>query len=292
MMKGQIIEGRGGLYTVRDEQGTDYVLRAKKKFRRQRVTPLVGDRVLFTPGQEEEHGWVEEILPRTSVFLRPPVANVEKLCIVAAPAPQPDWLLMDKLLLSAHMQHLEPILIINKCDMEGDALSFAKKTYRNAGVQVLGVSARTGEGMEQLKQALKGGLCCFAGQSGVGKSTLLSKLLDMDLETGRISHRIQRGRQTTRHASLLEANGITALDTPGFSLLEAPDKMEPVTLPEHYPEFAPYLGKCRFSPCYHNQEPDCAVKEAVLRGEVDKERLERYQQLLEEVGTNWRGRYD
>lgn len=292
MTIGQIIEGRGGLYTVRDEQGTDYVLRAKKKFRRQKLTPLVGDKVLFTPGQEEEHGWVEEILPRASIFLRPPVANVEKLCMVAAPAPQPDWLLIDKLLLSAHMQCLKPLLIINKCDMEGDALAFARQTYRDAKVQVLGVSARTGEGMEQLKQALQGGLCCFAGQSGVGKSTLLSKLLDMDLETGHISHRIQRGRQTTRHASLLSSGGITALDTPGFSLLEAPEKMEPVSLPDYYPEFAPFLGQCRFSPCYHLKEPGCAVKQAALEGEVDGQRLERYQQLLEEVGTNWRERYD
>ena len=292
MREGQIIEGRGGLYTVRDKGGEAYVLRAKKKFRRQKISPLVGDLVLFTPGELEEHGWVEEILPRKSQFLRPPVANVDRLCIVAAPAPQPDWLLVDKLLLSAQRQQIIPLIVINKCDMDEKTLDFARSTYRDAQAQVVGVSARDGRGMDALAQALQGGLCCFAGQSGVGKSTLLSRLLDMDLETGRISHRIQRGRQTTRHASLLEANGIKALDTPGFSLLEAPDKMEPVTLPDNYPEFAPYLGQCRFTPCFHNQEPGCRVKEAAKIGEIDAQRLQRYQQLLSEVETNWRERYD
>ena len=117
MMQGQIIEGRGGLYTVRDAAGIDHVLRAKKKFRRQHMTPLVGDRVDFTPGEGDEHGWLEEILPRSSQCLRPPVANITLLVIVAAVAPAPDWLLIDKLLLGARKKGMRAVLVKNKCDM-------------------------------------------------------------------------------------------------------------------------------------------------------------------------------
>ncbi len=292
MMEGQIIEGRGGLYTVQGQEGASYVLRAKKTFRRMGISPLVGDRVRFTPGKEDEHGWVEEILPRVSAFLRPPVANVETLCIVLAPLPEPDWLLADKLLLAAHMQGIRPVMVINKCDVDENALVRAKTMYAGADVQVFGVSAKENTGIEALRQALSGGLCCFSGQSGVGKSTLLSLLMGRALETGSLSEKIARGKQTTRHISLLETNGLRVLDTPGFSLLEAPENMEPSDLAQYYPEFAPYFGQCRFAPCFHVKEPGCAVKAAERRGELDADRLARYRALFMEIQTNWRERYD
>lgn len=291
-MEGQIVEGRGGLYTVRDFDGVCHVLRAKKTFRRMGVSPLVGDRVYFTPGNKDEHGWVDEILPRVSEFLRPPVANVRTLCIVLAPVPQPDWLLADKLLLAARMQGIRPVMVINKCDADEGALNDAVRMYAKADVQVLGVSARAGAGMEELRQALSGGLCCFSGQSGVGKSTLLSLLMGRTLETGALSEKIARGKQTTRHVSLMEENGLSVLDTPGFSLLEAPDDMEPSGLAQYYPEFAPYFGRCRFAPCFHLKEPGCAVLAAEKEGALDKDRLARYRELYAEIQTNWRERYD
>ncbi|MBQ7455850.1 MAG: ribosome small subunit-dependent GTPase A [Clostridia bacterium] len=291
MRNGQIVEGRGGLYTVMDEAGETFVLRAKKKFRRQGMTPLVGDLVTFTPGEGEEHGWLEEILPRQSVCLRPPVANITLLVIVVAAAPAPDWLLADKLLLGARMQGLRTLLVVNKCDLGGDAADTARRDYAGADAEVLCVSAQAGAGVDELRSRLRGETVCFAGQSGVGKSTLLNALLGLDLETGAIS-RIERGRHTTRHASLIARDGVRVMDTPGFSLLEFEQVMDPVLLSDYWPEFAPYQGQCRFQPCYHGSEPGCAVQKAMSEGKISPARLARYRALLEEARQLWRNRYD
>ena len=290
MTEGQIIEGRGGLYTVSDGQDT-YVLRAKKKFRRQRMTPLVGDRVLFTPGTGEEHGWLEEILPRQSECLRPPVANITLLALVVAEAPAPDWLLMDKLLLGARMQGMTALLIVNKCDLGQTSAEIARRDYAGAELPVYPVSAAQGEGLEELRERLRGETVCFAGQSGVGKSTLLNHLLGLELQTGEIS-RIERGKHTTRHASLITCGDIRVMDTPGFSLLEFEQVMDPVELMDYYPEFAPYAGQCRFQPCYHGSEPGCAITKAVQEGAISPARVERYRELLEKTRQLWRDRYD
>ena len=291
MVEGQIIEGRGGLYTVRDGAGSAYVLRAKKKFRRQRMTPLVGDCVLFTPGEGEEHGWLEEILPRKSECLRPPVANITLLAVVIAPAPAPDWLLVDKLLLGAHMQGMHTLLVANKCDLGDEAAQTALRDYEKADTPVLRLSAQAGEGLDSLRERMQGETVCFAGQSGVGKSTLLNALLGLELETGAIS-RIERGKHTTRHASLIEQGGLRVMDTPGFSLLEFEQVMDPVELMNYYPEFAPYMGQCRFQPCYHGSEPGCAVQRAAQAGEISAARVARYRELLDKTRQVWRERYD
>jgi len=292
MKTGQIIEGRGGLYTVAEDNGDIWVLRAMNKLRRANMTPLVGDRVRFTPGSGEEHGWLTDILPRTSYCLRPPVANIDLLCLTVAPTPQPDWLLVDKVLLFARMQHIIPLLVVNKCDLSEDAYQDAQRMYAKANLPVLRVSAQTGQGMDMLHQAMQGHLCCFAGQSGVGKSRLISQLLGIELVSQSISEKIERGKQTTRHTSLLTGHGLRVLDTPGFSLLETPELMEPSELPPLYPEFVPYQGQCRFLTCLHNQEPGCAVVEAEQAGLLDADRMARYRQLLSTIQTNWRERYD
>lgn len=291
MTEGQIVEGRGGFYTVRDLEGRQFVLRAKKKFRRQRITPLVGDMVLFTPGEGEEHGWLEEIYPRTSECLRPPVANISLLVLVAAAAPAPDWLLIDKLLLGARMQGMRALLVMNKCDLGREAAETAVRDYAKADIEVLCVSAERGEGLHELRERLRGETVCFAGQSGVGKSTLLNALLGLHLETGEIS-RIERGRHTTRHASLIVLGDIRVMDTPGFSLLEFEQVMDPVELMDYYPEFASCEGQCRFQPCYHASEPGCVVRAAAENGKISAARLARYRELLEKTRQLWRERYD
>ncbi|MBO4836929.1 MAG: ribosome small subunit-dependent GTPase A [Clostridia bacterium] len=291
MTEGQIIEGRGGLYTVRDGSGRSYVLRAKKKFRREQMTPLVGDRVLFTPGEGEKHGWLEQILPRASRILRPPVANISLLAVVIAPSPAPDWFLVDKMLLGARMQEIRCVLVVSKCDLDQDTAVIASRDYAGAGVDLHFVSAIQGTGLEKLRTALRGQTVCFAGQSGVGKSTLLNALLGLALQTGDIS-RIERGRHTTRHASLITCGDISVMDTPGFSLLEFDEVMDPVLLADYYPEFAPYRGKCRFQPCYHGSEPGCAVQQAARQGLISSARAVRYTELLQQARQQWRDRYD
>ncbi|MBO4925034.1 MAG: ribosome small subunit-dependent GTPase A [Clostridia bacterium] len=295
MREGILVRGRGGFYTVREEDGKEFVLRAKKKFRRLGLTPLVGDRVLFTPGEiEDADGWIEEILPRASQCLRPPVANVTLLCIVISPSPAPDWLLVDKLLIYARKQGLKALLILNKMDMpEGEGIAeAAQEMYRGAEAELIPVSALDESGLKPLKERLENEICCFSGQSGVGKSTLLNALFGLDQETGDISRRIRRGKNTTRHAELFIFGSIRVIDTPGFSLLEMDEAFDPVLLREYYPEFTPYEGRCRFSPCYHGKEPGCAVTQAAAEGTIDKRRLERYRQLLEDCRKAWRERYD
>ena len=290
--EGVIVKGVGGLYYARGEDGGTHVLRARGIFRRRHITPMVGDRVRFTPGQGEEHGWVEEILPRESQLVRPPVANVRYLVIVLAPAPAPDYLLIDTLIAMALRQGIRPALVVNKCDLDGGTYEAVRSDYAGLGAPLLAVSALSGQGMDGLRSLLASGVCCLAGQSGVGKSTLLCAATGLRLQTGEISQKIHRGRHTTRHAELLFSGEYRVLDTPGFSLLELWEGLEPIRLKEYYPEFAPYEGQCRFSPCYHLSEPGCAVLEAARAGEVSQARLERYHLLLKKAQEAWRNRYD
>ncbi len=291
LREGRIIQGRGGLYTVRDAEGQDYVLRAKNRFRYEGISPLVGDLVSFTPGQGEEHGWLEDIRPRTSVSIRPPVANITQLIITLAVEPEPDLLLVDKLLIFALEQDISVLLAVNKSDLDASLAPRLESAYAQAGIPVLAVSATMGMGLDDLVRRMDGHINCFAGQSGVGKSTLISRLTGLELEIGDISQKIRRGKQTTRHISLLEAKGLKVLDTPGFSLLELPTEIEPEHLRELYPEFAGLQQDCRFEVCLHNKEPGCAVDAASEDGGVDAGRLARYRLLLEQQQEKWSNRY-
>ena len=291
-LHGMIVKGVGGLYYAKDPDGELHVLRAKGKFRKQNITPLVGDRIVYTPDRGEEHGWVEEILPRSNVLIRPPVANVRTLLPVLACEPAPDFLLLDMLLAMAHEQGVQPVLVVNKCDLGGELAKEARRMYHGSGAPVLDVSAKTGQGMDALRDVMRQGICCFAGQSGVGKSTLLGAATGLVLQTGEISRKIGRGKHTTRHAELLFREDYAVLDTPGFSLLEPWKKLEPIRLKEFYPEFGSYEGQCKFAPCYHLSEPGCAVLKAAGEGNIARQRLERYHQLLQKVQKAWRDRYE
>lgn len=292
MIKGEIKEGRGGFYTVRDETGQEHILRAKKKFRRDGISPLPGDRVMFSPGSGEEHGWLEEILPRASLCLRPPVANITLMVIVVAPEPVPDYLLVDKLLVYADMQGIRPLIAVNKSDIGMETYEKARDIYKSSGAPVIALSASSGQGLDELCSRMRGELTGFAGQSGVGKSALLSMVTGTELISGAISDRIKRGKQTTRHTTLLYHDGMRVMDTPGFSLLELPRGMEPEQLSGYYPDFRPYEADCRFNPCLHLTEPGCAVKKACEAGDINASRLLRYGELMETVKKTWRERYD
>lgn len=286
---GTIVKGVGGFYTVDDGQ-REFTLRAQAKFRRARLTPLVGDRVRFESDGKE--GWVTQILPRKNALLRPPVANLDALVLVlSASAPAPDLLLTDRQLLFARAQNLPVRLVVNKVDENPAYARELVAAYRGAGVSPMAVSAKTGAGVDALKESLRGLDHAFSGQSGAGKSTLINALYGFSLETGALSDRVERGKHTTRHCEMIRANEGHVFDTPGFSLLELP-LADPLRLKEGYPEFAPYEGACRFAECAHLREPGCALRAAVDAGEVDAGRYERYQILFEEMKTRWKERYD
>lgn len=286
------MRGIGSFYTVLGEDGAQYTLRAQKKLRRQHLTPMVGDRVVFTPGQGEEDGWLEEILPRRSVMERPSVANVDMLMLVIASVPQPDMLLCDKLILRARGGNMTPALCVNKLDL-GDGLAQAiRDEYAGTELRVFAASAHTGEGIEALREAMRGKVTCLAGQSAVGKSSLLNALFGLELETGGLSRKTERGRHTTRRAEMMAVDGMMVLDTPGFSLLELEAGLDPQDFAQLYPEYNELAGACRFQPCLHDREPGCAVREAVRRGELSEARWARYRELLAQVRENWKGRYE
>ena len=256
------------------------------------MSPLVGDEIRFTAGTGEEHGWIEEVLPRRSECLRPPVSNVTLLAVVVSPVPAPDLMLVDRLLIRARMQEIRTMLIASKADIDPGFAGSLREQYAKADAPVLAVCASDGTGLDSLREALRGETCCFAGQSGVGKTTLLNALLGLDMETGEISRRIERGRNTTRQAELIVRDGLRVFDTAGFSLLELDGRTDPVTLKDAYPEFLPYEGKCRFQPCLHDREPGCAVSAAAAEGELNIQRVVRYRELLSSVREVWRNRYD
>ncbi len=290
--QGVIVRGIGSFYSVKDENGQLYTVRAKKKFRKQGLTPLVGDRVRFMPGEEDTDGWLEEILPRENVFVRPPVSNISRMMVVIAPEPAPDLLLVDRLMARACQQNMKRTLVVSKQDLDRGLIQEMERQYAGAGCEIVGVSSVTGEGLEQVRSLMEHEVSCLAGQSGVGKSTLLNALLDLGQETGAISERILRGRNTTRHVELFTRGNIQVLDTAGFSLLEMEEVMDPVLLREMIPEFDPYEGQCRFTPCLHDREPGCRVTQAAASGEISQERLDRYRILLSQVRQTWKDRYD
>ncbi len=292
-MTGCILRGIGSFYTVLcDQDHREYTLRAQKKIRHQKLKLMVGDHVRFTPGQEEEDGWLEEILPRKSMLDRPSVANVDMLMLVIASVPQPDMLLCDKLILRAQHGNMTPVICVNKVDLGSELVSQIEKEYAGTDLRVFSVSAKTGEGIEALREEMRGRVTCLAGQSAVGKSSLLNALFGIELETGGLSRKTERGRHTTRRAEMMELDGMFVLDTPGFSLLELQNNIEPQEFAQLYPEYNELADQCRFQPCLHDREPGCAVHAAVDAGNLGAGRYERYRELLGEVRENWKGRYE
>lgn len=291
-MQGRVLSGVGGLYSVFAD-GEVYALRAQSKLRHKKLKPLVGDMVEFTPGKGDEDGWLEAILPRRNELIRPPVANIDKLCaVISAGVPQADLMLVDRLLIFARMRSIEPVIVVNKADTGAEEAQKIIGQYAGADVRCFTLSAHTGEGVAQLREYLAGSIHAFGGQSGVGKSSLMNTLYGFKQEVGDISEKIERGRNTTRACELKPVGGGgMALDTPGFSLLELP-LMDPNEIKNWIPEYAPYENKCRFNGCVHLYEPDCPARDAVASGGIDPQRHERYQRLYEDMRIRWKERYD
>lgn len=284
MSEGVIRKALSGFYYVDDGQAV-VACRARGRHRHAGLTPLVGDRVRFTP-LENGSGALDEILPRKNEFYRPAVANIDLLVVVASQAvPVTDPFLIDRVAAIAHSRGCETLVCVNKCDLEsGDELA---AIYETAGFPTLRVSAQTGEGVEALRRAIAGKVCAFTGNSGVGKSSILNALeQEFDLATGEISDKLGRGRHTTRHVELFRLScGALAADTPGFSSFDV-DRMELARKEElqyAFREFAPCLGKCQFQDCAHVKEKGCAVLAAVKAGEIPRTRHQSYVRLYEQA---------
>lgn len=284
-MEGIILKGLSGFYYVDGGDGRLIACRGRGKFRHQKLTPLVGDRVVFTP-LEGDSGILEEILPRKNQFRRPAVANIDQLVVIASGAvPVTDPFLIDRVVSIAEGRECAPIICINKCDL--DAAEELYRTYLRAGLTTLRVSAETGEGIDRLAAVISDKVSAFTGNSGVGKSSILNALEPgFRLQVGEVSEKLGRGRHTTRHVELYRlSSGAIVADTPGFSSFDT-EEMElrpPEELQHTFREFAPYLDRCRFTGCAHIKEKGCAVLAAVKAGEISQSRHDSYVRLYQQA---------
>ena len=284
MKEGVIIKGIGGFYDALSNKEI-YRCRARGKFRKQGITPMVGDQVRFTPETEISEGSLEEIYPRKNSLLRPAVANITHLAVVmSAFQPEPDLLLIDKLIISAERMSISILLLVNKTDLATqDQIDKLLKDYKPTTYPIYCVSGKYNKGIEELAKGLSG-ITTLAGQSGVGKSSIINCLSpSFEAEVGDVSEKHKRGRHTTRHVELLNLpGGGMVVDTPGFSQMELAD-YEEVELQEYYPEYEKYRHDCYFNGCIHVSEPDCRVQDAVKKGELPSGRYQRYVHLIKEI---------
>lgn len=282
MIEGRITKGIGGFYYVDTADGY-FECRARGSFRREGITPLVGDMVKISLDAATGTGAVDEILPRRNVLLRPPVANVTQMAAVISVAnPKPNTYQTDKLLASAELAGIEIILCINKTDLEDCKDLY--DTYKNAGFCVICLSTLSGENMDILREKLKDNVTVFAGNSGVGKSSILNCITRSDaFETGEVSDRVERGRHTTRHSELVPLKyGGYIIDTPGFGTLDF-SLLEVENYAELFREFEPYTDMCKFTDCSHTVEKGCAVLEALGQNKIAASRHQSYVRLTEEI---------
>ena len=283
-MTGILIKAISGFYYVSCD-GNVYECKARGNFRKTGVSPVVGDMVTFTL-TDNIHGIVEEIKTRKNLLNRPLVANIDKLFIVSAYCtPAPDMLMIDRLTALAVYNNIEPIIIFNKSDM--GSFDELEKIYTAAGFKTYIVSAKENIGIDQLKSEMQNCVCAFSGNSGVGKSSILNALFpSLELKTGEVSNKLGRGRHTTRHTELFSVGeGTYVVDTPGFSTVEATEKLYDfkLSLSNCFPDFSDYIDGCKFTSCSHTTEKGCAVINAVQEGKIQKSRHDSYVALTTEL---------
>ena len=278
-MQGYIVKGIGGFYYVRTDQGL-VECKAKGIFRKKGLSPVAGDWV-----EVDENQTIASIRERRNLFIRPPIANLDVLFLVASTVqPVPSTLVLDRMIALAVAREVQPVLVITKEDLEsGENLA---GIYAKTQVPVIRLDYQTGEGLEEIRSWIRGRLSAFSGNSGVGKSTLMNHLApQLDRETGDISQKLGRGRHTTREVEIFEACGGRIADTPGFASLdlERAGFIDKETLQHCFTEFEPYFGRCKFTGCSHRKELGCQVRQAVEKGVIAPSRYESYLAMYEEA---------
>lgn len=281
---GIIKKGIGGFYYVEAADGIIYECKARGVFRKEKITPLAGDKVEISVDENNKNS-IDKIYERRNMFKRPPIANVDKLVIVSSVCdPRPNLLIIDRLTAVAVYKNVEPIIVFTKNDLQ--SADEYIEIYKNAGFKTFAVSNETGEGIGEVKAVIENGVCVFTGNSGVGKSSLINRMYpDFALETGEISKKLGRGRHTTRHVELLKINNGYIADTPGFSSLvfETNDLIKKDELAFCFPDFSDYIDSCKFSTCAHVNDKGCRLIEAVNSGDVMRSRHESYVTMYNEV---------
>ena len=281
---GIIKKGIGGFYYVEAADGIIYECKARGVFRKEKITPLAGDKVEISVDENNKNS-IDKIYDRRNMFKRPPIANVDKLVIVSSVCdPRPNLLIIDRLSAVAVYKNVEPIIVFTKNDLQ--SADEYIEIYKNAGFKTFAVSNETGEGIGEIKAVIENGVCVFTGNSGVGKSSLINRMYpDFALETGEISKKLGRGRHTTRHVELLKINNGYIADTPGFSSLdfETNDLIKKDELAFCFPDFSDYIDSCKFSTCAHVNDKGCRLIEAVNNGDVMRSRHESYVTMYNEV---------
>lgn len=285
MKKGLVIENSSNLYRVKSD-GDIYDCNAKGKFKKEDISPVVGDVVEISLLDEEKHtAVIEKIEDRKNYSKRPKVSNITQLILVlSCKTPKPDLLMLDKQLAFAEYLQIKPIIILNKIDLGNKEIEEIKETYSEIGYQVILTNAKEGEGIEELKEKLRGNISAFSGNSGVGKSTLINAIFEESItQEGLISQKNKRGKNTTTQVKLYEIEQDSyIMDTPGFSTFDIYE-IESKELENYFIEFRPYIKYCEFVGCTHIKEEACGIKEAIRAGEIAQARYERYQKIYLEL---------
>ena len=282
-LNGIIIKGIGGFYYI-EADGDIYECKARGAFRKKKIAPLAGDNVTITIRENGENT-IDDIKERKNFLIRPPVANVDTLVIVSSVKnPVPSTLVIDRLTAIAVSKDIKPCIVFSKSDL-GDTKDL-EEIYKKAGLNACSVCCKTGEGVESVKEMIKGGITVFTGNTGVGKSSLLNCIDSrFSIETGEVSSKLGRGRHTTRDVTLHKIGDFYVADTPGFSSLdiESGELIMKEDLPYCFPEFSDYLGKCRFSTCTHTVDKGCKILEALENGRIHESRHSSYVTMYNEV---------
>ena len=273
-MVGQVVKAHSSNFIVAN--GSElYDLSARGLIKRNKTGILCGDFVDFSDGV------INKVLDRKNSFIRPSVANIDTVVIVIAPAPKPDFYLIDKLVINAIKEDCEIVFAVNKTDLDDSLFNKIKDEYKFCSTKFVKVCTKDSTGIDELRNLLKGKLCVLAGQSAVGKTSLINSLFFLNLKTGELSEKISRGKHTTTHSEMHVFGDIKIIDSPGFAVIDA--DVDLAVLPECYPEYFALQSGCKFRGCAHISEPECKIKEAVKEGKLSQDRYNRYVEIYKDL---------